>query len=399
MFVARKKYFLLKRPVRLFFARLQHTRRGSLALNEQRRSIGTFKSNTDASLITPSLTGGDKNEEEKPTEVYLFPWRESQREDSSAWDSVAKYICTLINFAVASTQSLAFIPRWDDHALRIYWSHEFMEGAEQVLKVSTKNIFRVFLPEEREKYISCDEIGEIEQTTSTTTACEELEVPVDESSYVPSSSSKARKNPFSDDQPPPELDLDEIFEENLAVFFNSAITEFKAKGHRLVYRLEEITNSRIIECELIHCAGRGLDMRGLELSRWPLSSYGPFNLLKLPMQENQAEHAGDQGGECLERDMLRSRWRSLKPIQTIRLGVQMDCKELFCIYDGLTNEIIQGSESVSDTKHDIVLEATYNTATKKLSNWEVCDIDDFLNGNKFWVAEKHRKTDYDDDQL
>ncbi len=75
--------------------------------------------------------------------------------------------------------------------------------------------------------------------------------------------------------------------------------------------------------------------------------------------------------------------KKMRNIATIRVQVELPCKETFYVTDNNTGLIVQGQCIPRDTKHSIVLEGSFSSDEDKFPTFSIVDIDDWLHGNKF----------------
>jgi hypothetical protein len=79
----------------------------------------------------------------------------------------------------------------------------------------------------------------------------------------------------------------------------------------------------------------------------------------------------------------------MRKYATVRLGVNIPVTETFYVRDEVTGAVIQGSTEPSRVVHNLLLESLLEAGTHgKFSDWEVCDLDGWVEGNEFWVESK-----------
>lgn len=211
-------------------------------------------------------------------------------------------------------------------------------------------------------------------------------------------------------------DLNEIMEGKLATFYGDAIAAARARNYEVTFDLHEITESRVMRCEVLASTRRGMDMKGLVQLSWPLPMIGPIVVTRVPQpgmlfEPNAGDFTDGKIAEYMEKvkrgetdadeilaadDATLERMENLKHFTTVRIQVGMDCIETFCVKNKFTGEIVQGSMEPQKTTHSVSLEAAYTVKDFSLLDWEVVDIDDWLDGNEFW-HDRAKKTDGNND--
>ena len=194
----------------------------------------------------------------------------------------------------------------------------------------------------------------------------------------------------------PTQNLSEICEAQLAKFYGDAITAMKSAGHQVHYKLDHVdSNVTLMDSQILLWSARSMDNK--DLRRRPvifgLSYFEPSLSLSPPRGDVTFE-------EWEQRKDVRSAlelWEKARRHLSIRLVFQLSCKETFYVLDS-NGRLVQGSKEIRDSKHTVMIESVCKGGDSgatfkymKSSDWEVVDLDSWLEGNKFWVHQ-HKKT-------
>jgi len=337
------------------------------------RYMCTSTLRADNKVVLDSLVGDER-------ESFQFPWRNAEKRESMSLLG----LYTAINHHILTNMTIQWIPQWDVDALRIYWSHEFMEGSELAFKTISKTIFSHFPRGGK---------------ASTATTDDTLEI----ASATPNLSEENQQKGQYDSNQIDESQLNHILDTRLANFYRDAISITRQRDYEVVHELHEIIGSRITTCELIIGGSRNHDLRGLEAHPWPFSFFSPIEVIKAPIdfdgnfvrrmnKEDDTIDDDSSNGKNTDRNgiskeelaELHVKAKELQRLATVRIGVAIDCKELFSVTDKSSGEIVQGSSQIEDTVHEVTLEAVYQLKNHILEDWIVCDIDGWMEGNRFW---------------
>ncbi len=360
-------------------------------------------SGSSCKMNSPSTAAPEKDYKiskcnDKEENNLLFPWKTENESANSG--GIFGYIRTQINYYLLGGMRLDFIPAWDFHALRIYWSHEFVEGSEMAFATATNSIFGG-LSNLKEPIIPIVKKEEVEVEGGPTIST------IDENTTETPSSSNIKAH----------IDMNLIFEEELATFFLDAKTKVDEMGHNITYKLIESEFARISSCDLIVFCCRSQTELLKEMVSVPYPFFfGPAEMMspyplsidqiKKGVKEEMSEMISNpiKYKRKINKDVNTSWKQKLRPLvdmMTVRVGVEFDAKEIFHINDKVSGALLQGSEEVVECKHLVILEASYNMSDKSLNDFIVVDIDDWRSGNKFWrktldTVNAQRKEDEED---
>ena len=164
--------------------------------------------------------------------------------------------------------------------------------------------------------------------------------------------------------------MKDAFEASLARFYREALARSRAAGYRVHHRVERISPVEISHHDAIFNANRAL---ASEMSRMVRHDF--FNLIGNAEPADPAD-ASDPDSPLLER---------LQNCITGRVGLSVTCDEVFFVEEEASGRLLQGSRELQrGIQHEIVLECCLH-ATKKqfISEWQVVDLDNWLDGNHF----------------
>ena len=164
--------------------------------------------------------------------------------------------------------------------------------------------------------------------------------------------------------------MKDAFEASLARFYREALARSRAAGYRVHHRVERISPVEITFHDTIFNANRAL---ASEMSRMVRHDF--LSVIGNAEPADPAD-AGDPDNPLLE---------SLQNCITGRVGLSVTCNEVFFVEEEASGRLLQGSRELQQgIHHEIVLECCLH-ATKKqfLAEWQVVDIDNWLNGNHF----------------
>jgi len=310
----------------------------------------------------------------------------------------------MANHIMVTNLKQSFIPDWDPAALRIYWSHEFMEGGELAYHGVSDAIFNQLITAPA----SAAAVADADAATATAT------VSVGSTAGV---GTAAEEGGFDT--------LVGVMDKRLAAFYADAIAATKSRNHDVIHKLHELKRVSVEDCQMFVATVRGGNMDGLMVNDYPIPSMGPLKVAQVTkgdMNEYSGEDIENQIKEKLDGvdsgerfdELLQSSKEAavehgphataesrlnndLKRYTTLQIELRYACTETFAIKDRETGEVIQGSEDPQNTYHALLLENVYDAQEACIGDWIVVDIDNWLGGNKFWPKNYDpatKKTEY-----
>lgn len=224
------------------------------------------------------------------------------------------------------------------------------------------------------------------------------------------------------------LSLDEVLDNRLASFFEEA-WQVVSKKHSVHHVLHQVYMPSISHCEIIFNAQRGFNFDLIK--RHYIFGVIGTAVLGDPPQKSAKNRGGfgrsatstDIGGKRKRGEQLPyhmhaftqeqkpeqmspptftlnsrelSEWLELPHVQrakaelkkmthlaTIRVHVNLPCKETFFVSESDSGLIVQGDCIPRDSTHQIVLEGSFSVREMKFPEFQVVDIDNWLEGNRF----------------
>jgi hypothetical protein len=79
----------------------------------------------------------------------------------------------------------------------------------------------------------------------------------------------------------------------------------------------------------------------------------------------------------------KSELKKMAHLATIRVHVNLPCKETFFVSEKESGLIVQGDCIPKDSTHQIVLEGSFSVKDMNFPEFHVVDIDNWLEGNRF----------------
>jgi hypothetical protein len=189
---------------------------------------------------------------------------------------------------------------------------------------------------------------------------------------------------------------------NLAQFYNVAVRDFARKNDKLKlsYSLESILDVVITSKDIISGPQRD-KLKWTEEDPPIRKNFLGIGILVYPIQfesgyiSNGFEETKLMLQNRLRKETLERLSEDLK-VFTFRYEVDVVCREVFCVQCVTTGEVIQGEAETVTRTHRIVLESAVTLfenddktiSLKFIDEWSIVDIDDWLQGNKFWVEDQ-----------
>jgi hypothetical protein len=313
----------------------------------------------------------------------------------------------MANHIMVTNLKQSFIPEWDPGALRIFWSHEFMEGSELAFHGVSNAIFNQLI-------IAPAATAVADSDSATATATATATVSAGSTTGVGTATEEGGFDT-----------LVGVMDPRLATFYADAIAATKSRNHDVIHKLHELKRVSVEDCQMFVATVRGGNMDGLMVNDYPIPSMGPLKVAQVTKGdvneysgqdiENQVKEklhgvdSGERFDELLQSSKeaavehgphptAESRLNNdLKRYTTLQIELRYACLETFAIKDRETGEVVQGSEDPRKTYHALLLENVYDAQEACIGDWTVVDIDNWLGGNKFWP--KHydpatKKTEY-----
>lgn len=193
-------------------------------------------------------------------------------------------------------------------------------------------------------------------------------------------------------------------EKNLAVFYDAAVRDFMRKSEhtKLEYSLESIIDAVVVSKDVISAAKRDTvtNLGGTMPFRRNFLGIGVL-IYTDDIPEDSEETAEQQRHNKMVKHLKSDDMK----VFTFRYSVDLVCREMFCVRDA-QGEVLQGDTEVVTRTHRIVLESAIelvnasiedvkeaaqgrpnNVTMKFVNDWSIVDIDDWMQGNKFWVED------------
>lgn len=193
----------------------------------------------------------------------------------------------------------------------------------------------------------------------------------------------------------PTQNLSEICEARLAKFYGDAITATRSAGHQVHYKLDHVDSSSVtlMDSQILLWSARSIDNSNLR--RRPVIFGVSYFEPSLSLTPPRGDVTFDEWEQRKDVQSALKLWELARRHLSIRLVFQLSCKETFYVMDA-SGRVVQGSKEMREVKHSIIVESSCtggNGGEKyiKPSDWEVVDLDSWLEGNSFWVHQ-HKKT-------
>lgn len=189
--------------------------------------------------------------------------------------------------------------------------------------------------------------------------------------------------------------LTDIMDRRLASFYHDAIQATRRDGLTVFHSLHSVGQPTVTNCDLIVAGKRdSATFENLELTRPFFGLFGWYIIPKLPPTGDITYEKWDNTREMktAHADIMR-----MRNINTIRYSFDVPCEETFWVKDG--ERIIQGDEKPRACVHEVLLECCVTldlsdvmSGMHTCSDFNVVDIDGWLEGNMFWLADKRNNT-------
>jgi len=385
---------------------------------------------------------------------FLFPWMTKDCHEMKPYGTKKGFSTKGVNkntlfdyfrsgFNQSIVESMALDSKNADD-IRIYWSHEFIEGAEQAMKVVIASIFNhsamPLVPAGVKPVESINTTNDhdhdgsgsgsgsgrrisedpsLEPPPRAFSVLGDLHSPVDASTKATATTAagegevgggegvgegeSARKWQWQANVPI--LALDEALEEQLALFYEDAIKGISDSCFTVAHDLVSLKKTEIVGCDIVICCRRDLEPSGLVPESYPISLFGlgPMTIMRLPTTPLPFPFGSGTGtsaskpfqsfvmdyeltedeAEAAFIERMEKALESASNFATIQLSVEVCCEEIFAVRDA-EGLVVQGSATPQVVTHTLQLENTYKLNEKSFSEWRVVDIDNWLGGNKFW---------------
>lgn len=262
--------------------------------------------------------------------VY-FPWR-SKTEVNRKWLDQIRSETSLVLY-----QNL-FTGFMDLPSYPPYWENDFVLGSKEAFKMSISAIFHSFT------------IKLYPKSDSKPNPPSALSDPLIGGVKNEETITDENNNNFKD--------IDEIFDSKLADFYKDAISTCHRARYEVSYSLLEAEDPVCNFYESIFFLNRQKDNSNL-VKRF---SFGLF-ACAVPKPRSQNYD------------------RNLAQYVTLRVWVDIRCKEIFMVKDSVTGQLLQGSPDPVMRTHQILLESVLHVDSDEF-HWTVVDIDNWLNGNE-----------------
>eukprot|EP01032_Pedospumella_encystans_P018855 gene18855-21453_t len=176
--------------------------------------------------------------------------------------------------------------------------------------------------------------------------------------------------------------MSDVLDAKLNQFYESAIhDQFSYLDHLCTFSLHNIHRASIVDVKILVNAKRG---EPLPKHDYSTVSYG----LICFVDESKVASANPLKLRAYIESLVTGNYT----VCTVQVKVNVDCTETFAIMNAESKYVVQGSLFPSKATHQIVLENTIDGATRKLGDkWLVVDIDEWLQGNRFWETEDSTK--------
>mmetsp|Transcript_34812 Transcript_34812/g.33122 ORF Transcript_34812/g.33122 Transcript_34812/m.33122 type:complete len:413 (-) Transcript_34812:84-1322(-) len=169
-------------------------------------------------------------------------------------------------------------------------------------------------------------------------------------------------------------DLTGIFDKKLAHFFESAIDITQKKNLSVFHSVEKIGTPSIEKYDVLFASKRSMNFNKLK-------RYRALGLISVIIPRNKDDYTQDDTPRHV-RD-----WLEMREHVTVRLNVTIPMTETFYVKDEKTGVVVQGSEEPQHTSHNVLFETNMNYGGDDDGvEWSICDIDDWLEGNEFWIS-------------
>ena len=197
-------------------------------------------------------------------------------------------------------------------------------------------------------------------------------------------------------QSPPDhqaMPLPDVAEARLAAFYSDALSATKKEAVHLKYKATVDDTATLVDSELLLWGKRGAHFN--HVSRKPLLFGMSFFSLNGP-PDASTTFADWESNPDVRRSRLQ--FGDLRRLVCVRLVFDVKVSESFSIVNS-EGAVVQGSDESKETTHSLMIESVVTSVDPqgpsgsggvKTSDWAVVDIDQWLQGNRFWVA-NHKK--------
>jgi len=291
----------------------------------------------------------------RPTAESYFPWRVHTPREKRIKDYVMNWVAR----AIVADWLLSF--QSDRHPSSSYMEIDFLLGCQQAFRTACAAIFN------HEKLARVKGEPPTAAAADASTATATATAAAGDTAFVPT--------------------LPAVLEKHLAQFYESAVMNMSRSTFHIHHEIGSIGTPTIESYDVVFGGKRGEDFGGL-VRRDTLGIIGTIGTEK--GQSSAEKYAFFSDLTNLEhvpkevKNLLQ-----MRKYATVRLGVNIPVTETFYVRDEVTGAVIQGSTEPSRVVHNLLLESLLEAGTHgKFSDWEVCDLDGWVEGNEFWVESK-----------
>lgn len=169
--------------------------------------------------------------------------------------------------------------------------------------------------------------------------------------------------------------LHAMMDSKLVAMYEHAVERFRANKRVVRLELESITPLHIQDVKLVIGPPRGEPLPAGATKHHKLG----VTVIAASAPEKE-EPAGDWGQSFMQqiRPRLAPNFHYL-----FQCAVTFRCKELFCVTNEETGEVVQGADEVVETSHTVLFEIDFDKHAQKSQDWRIVDVDYWLDGNEY----------------
>lgn len=167
--------------------------------------------------------------------------------------------------------------------------------------------------------------------------------------------------------------LSEMMEPKLLEMYQDVVARFRANNREVRLELESIHPISMHDFKLIIGASRGTPLPPGATKH----SKGSMTWITLQMPKGGEEMEGGGGGQEMgmgnngQSFTAAARGSKKSSKMVFQMAVTYKCRELFCVKDVETEEVVQGEEEVRETEHDCRFEMEIDVANRsQVRHWE-----------------------------
>ena len=171
--------------------------------------------------------------------------------------------------------------------------------------------------------------------------------------------------------------LHAMMDSKLVALYEHAVAQFRANKRLVRLELESITPLTIDDVKLVIGPPRGEPLPA------GATKHHKLGVTVIAASSSEKEEAGGEG------DWGQSFMQQIRPRLApnyhylFQMAVTFRCKELFCVTNEETGEVVQGVDEVVETSHTVLFEIDFDKHAQKSQDWRIVDVDFFMDGNEY----------------